>query len=158
MANLIPPSQSVNIISYRRVVQTYTSRHLTFPSDILSAFKGIEARLRPHFRSDFIFGLPRSELDSQLLWQPTGLGIIRRCSESGLPLFPSWSWAGWVGEVKCDTDENLSRIKWVESNGERLSGKDFRYPTGANSDVMKRIEYRMQWRGALEKYRGTPYY
>ena len=70
--NLIPTTQIVNIIAYRRVVQAYTSRHLTFSSDILLAFKALEARFHPLFRTDFLFGLPRSELDSQLLWQPGG--------------------------------------------------------------------------------------
>ena len=39
MANLIPPSRCVNIISYHKVVEAYTSRQLAFPSDIISAFK-----------------------------------------------------------------------------------------------------------------------
>ena len=156
--NLLPSSRSVNIVSYRRLVQTYTSRRLTHPSDILNAFKGIEARFRPLFRSDFVFGLPRSELDSQLLWQPTGALTRRRDPKTGLPLFPSWSWTGWIGEIQCDWAENLSRIEWLESNGERYSGKDFRYPAGANRDVMKRTSYRLEWRGELEEDTGAPYY
>lgn len=92
--NLIPTSQSINILAYRKVVQTYTSRHLTFQSDILNAFKAIEVRFHPLFRSDFVFGLPRSELDSQLLWQPGGPMKRRRDPKTNLPIFPSWSWAG----------------------------------------------------------------
>ncbi|KAL2049735.1 hypothetical protein ABVK25_009958 [Lepraria finkii] len=154
--NLIPTTHIVNIITYRRVVQTYTSRHLTFSSDILLAFKAHEARFHPLFRSDFLFGLPRSELDSQLLWQPGGPLKRRRDPRTNLPSFPTWSWAGWVGKANCNDDENLSRIEWIEADGTRFSNQDFRYPAGANADVYKRLGYRNQWGGALQQ--GVPYY
>ena len=149
-------SGSVNISSYRRVVEAYTSRQLSFASDMLNAFEGIATGFRPLFRSDFVFGLPRSELDSQLLWQPSGPSTRRRDLVTGQPLFPSWTWAGWVGPVKCNIDENLSRIEWIERDGQPFSGKDFRYPKGANQDVTRREQYRAQWKGALED--GVPYY
>ena len=157
IGNILVSKRAVNIRTYHQIVETYTSRQLSYPSDILNAFRGIEAVLRPLFRSDFVFGLPRSEIDSQLLWQPTGLLTRRRSLDTGVPIFPSWTWAGWVGEVQCETSENLSRIEWIEANGERYSAKDFRYPTGANQDLMRRIEYRLEWRGALAP-NGTPYY
>lgn len=154
--NLIPSLRSVNVVAYRRIVETYTSRQLSFPSDMLNAFKAIEARFHSLFRSDFVFGLPRSELDSQLLWQPAGPLKRRRDPKTNLPIFPSWSWAGWVGEVRCNTKETLSRIEWVEADGTRRSGNDYRYPAGADADVIKRLAYRAGWRGALA--RGVPYY
>ena len=154
--NLIPTTHIVNIIAYRRVVQAYTSRHLTFSSDILLAFKALEARFHPLFRSDFLFGLPRSELDSQLLWQPGGPLKRRRDPKTNLPSFPTWSWAGWVGKANCNDDENLSRIEWVEADGTRFSNQDFRFPAGANADVYQRLGYRNQWDGALQQ--GVPYY
>ncbi|KAL8863324.1 MAG: hypothetical protein Q9178_000004 [Gyalolechia marmorata] len=156
-ANMVPSLQHVNIISYRRVVESYTSRHLTYGSDMLNAFRGIEAVFRPLFRSDFLFGLPRSELDSQLLWQPVG-PCTRRCDlATNLPMFPSWSWAGWVGKFTCNTREDLSRISWIEGEDEtRFSGNDFRYPKAAVKDVFKRLSYCMQWRCALKN--DVPYY
>jgi len=153
---MMPSSGRVNISSYRRVVEAYTSRQLSFASDMLNAFEGIATGFRPLFRSDFVFGLPRSELDSQLLWQPSGPSTRRRDPVSGKPLFPSWTWAGWVGPVKCNIDENLSRIEWIEGDGQPFSGKDFRYPKGANQDVTRREEYHAQWKGALDS--GVPYY
>ena len=154
--NLIPTTHTANISAYRRVVQVYTSRHLTFSSDILLAFKALEARFQPLFRSDFLFGLPRSELDSQLIWQPGAPLKRRRDPDTNLPIFPTWSWAGWVGKANCNDDEQLSRIKWIEADGTRFSPQDFRFPDGANADVYKRLGYRNQWSGALEK--GVPYY
>ena len=156
--NLVPASHAVNILSYSRTVADYTSRNLTYPSDILRAFEGVASRFRPLFRSDFLFGLPRSELDSQILWQPQGPMTRRRDPESGLPIFPSWSWAGWVGEVRCNTHENLSRIQWVGGeDGKGFSSEDSRYPTDVDQDPVKRIFYRCQWKSGLDE-KGDPYY
>lgn len=154
--NFIPRSQAVNVLSYSRTVGDYTSRQLTYVSDILNAFEGVAARFRPLFRSDLLFGIPRSELDSQILWQPDGPMRRRRDPQSSLPIFPSWSWAGWVGKLRCNTQENLSRIEWVGDDGKTFSSKDYRYPKGANQDSVKRILYRCEWKGALEN--GVPYY
>ena len=154
--NLIPGSRAVNVLSYSRTVEAYTSRQLTFASDILDAFEGVAARFRPIFRSDLLFGIPRSELDSQILWQPYGPMTRRRDPQTGLPIFPSWSWAGWVGKVRCNTRENLSRIEWIDDDGKRFTSKDCQFPKGANRDPVKRVLYRCEWKSALEK--GIPYY
>lgn len=154
--NLIQSSRTVNVLSYSRTVQAYTSRQLTYASDILQAFEGVAARFRPLFRSDLLFAIPRSELDSQILWQPYGPMTRRRDSDTGLPIFPSWSWAGWVGEVRCNTKEHLSRIEWVGDDGKKFSSKDCRYPMGAKRDTPRRVLYRCEWKGALEN--GVPYY
>ena len=154
--NFISSSRTVNILSYSRTLRDYTSRQLTYTTDILNAFKGVEARLRPLFRSDLLFGIPRSELDSQILWQPDGPMIRRRDPQTGLPIFPSWSWAGWIGKVRCNTQENLSRIEWIGDDGKTFSSEDCRYPMGASRDTVKRILYRCEWKVAFE--RGVPYY
>ena len=44
----------------------------------------------------------------------------------------------------------------VEEDGAPFSGKDYVYPAGVNANVLKRLAYRMQWKGALEN--GVPYY
>lgn len=149
--NFIPSSRAVNILSFSRTVKDYTSRQLTYTSDILDAFEGVAARLCPLFRSDLLFGIPRSELDSQILWQPYGPMIRRRDPQTGLPMFPSWSWAGWIGTVRCNTQENLSRIEWIGDDGNTFSSKDYRYPKGVNRDPIKRIRFRCEWKSALEK-------
>lgn len=154
--NLIPSSRAVNVLSYSRAVEAYTSRQLTFVSDILDAFEGVAARFRPLFRSDLLFGIPRSELDSQILWQPYGPMTRRRDPRTGLPIFPSWSWAGWVGKVRRNTRENLSRIEWIGEDGKNFTSNDCRCPKGASRDPVKGILYRCEWKSALEK--GVPHY
>lgn len=154
--NFIPKSRAVNVLSYSRTVGDYTSRQLNYVSDMLKAFEGVASSFRALFRSDLLFGIPRAELDSQILWQPDGPMRRRRDPQSSFPIFPSWSWAGWVGKVRCNTKENLSRIEWVGDDGKKFTSKACRYPKGVYQDPVKRILYRCEWKGALEN--GVPYY
>ncbi|KAK3174859.1 hypothetical protein OEA41_002105 [Lepraria neglecta] len=99
---------------YEHCVFSYTRMNLTLPADILRAFEGILSRLRLYLRSRFIFGLPETEIESALAWQGgeglagsrerTDLQPLRRRKDptTGRDIYPSWSWAGWVGGVHYD--------------------------------------------------------
>ena len=83
-------------------VEEYSARQLSYHSDILNAFTGIVRLWEDAFGWEFTNGLPKSMLSFALLWESVGLAY-RRILVSGdgrtfLP-FPSWSWAGWMGEV-----------------------------------------------------------
>lgn len=103
-------------IAYSELVQVYTTRHLTQVTDILNAFARMLSFLDEYFGSTNVSGLPVAALDLALLWTPTGSLTAREVSEpinkpsststtSGKapevsqPKFPSWSWAGWIGNV-----------------------------------------------------------
>ena len=61
------------ILLYMKSVERYTSRKLTRPENILSAFQGIAntiGRSLDPVQSRFLFGLPRSHFDWALLWEP----------------------------------------------------------------------------------------
>ncbi|KAF2834079.1 hypothetical protein M501DRAFT_1035561 [Patellaria atrata CBS 101060] len=50
----------------------------------------------------FVFGIPAREPEMGLLWIPES-DIKRRCVETegkAMPIFPSWTWAGWSGPVR----------------------------------------------------------
>ncbi|KAE8140893.1 hypothetical protein BDV38DRAFT_289940 [Aspergillus pseudotamarii] len=67
------------------VVEQYTTRNLTFPSDALCA---ISAVLRTMHGDDGIYhGLPISQMDQAVVWLPTGKG-----SNAKRDGFPSWSY------------------------------------------------------------------
>ena len=89
-------------------------------------------------------------MDLQLLWQPSGCISRRGDPDTGLPLFPSWSWAGWVGEISCSTAESLSRIEWIGDDGTRFSGRDYRYPAATKNNTMEALMYPWSWKSALE--------
>lgn len=82
---------------YFNAIQTYTTRHLTVPSDILKAFTGVGSVLGQRLGKRQLCGLPASIIDAALLWQPVG----RMSRRQG---FPSWSWAGWTGGVSWSGD------------------------------------------------------
>jgi phage tail protein X len=95
---------------FARIVTTYSARTLSYDSDILHAFSGLAAALSELKAGGNYFGLPEISFDLALLWVPVGSTIKRRREgESGIlgdDVFPSWSWAGWNGEVSyncCET-------------------------------------------------------
>jgi hypothetical protein len=84
---------------YSMYVFEYTQRNLTYQADAQAAFLGVLQSLLSDFGSQFIHGLPEAEIDAALLWSPVGFNT-RRCDPvTKNPLFPSWSWLGWVGPV-----------------------------------------------------------
>ena len=134
----IPETGSINILTYMKVVENFTKREITFEDDFLNAFDGIAQRMRSLFRSDFLSGLPQAELDYCLLWQPCGSGLTRRKmkkksgeKEEDVEIFPSWTWAGWIGPVEYAWCERLSRVEWVDENGQQFTSGCFRAPTAA---------------------------
>jgi hypothetical protein len=84
---------------YCILISEYTQRSLTYQKDAEKAFGGIFYQLGKHLKTGFISGLPEAEFDAALLWSPIG-SSIRRCDpETKEPLFPSWSWLGWIGHA-----------------------------------------------------------
>ncbi|RSL50322.1 hypothetical protein CEP54_011976 [Fusarium duplospermum] len=84
---------------YRQAVRTYTSRTLSYASDILNAFAGIESILAVQLETNFVLGLPERSLLKALRWLPDGPSTPR---DRGLGV-PSWTWAGWDGPATYDT-------------------------------------------------------
>ena len=143
--------------SYRRAVIKYTKRTMSNQSDAVNAFQGIASLLQPAFKGDFLFGLPETELDIALLWQPSSPIRRRVHPESKTPLFPSWSWAGWIGEVTYQWTrhqlDDVSRVEWhcTESEGGNVlfcTSNELRAPKHGDHDHW---EY-------VKNQRGTPYY
>lgn len=75
-------------------IEQYTQRHLSYPQDSLNAFLGV---LRAYGRMaepvEHIWGIPYRQGIPALQWCHQRPAVRR-------PDFPSWSWAGWAGEIK----------------------------------------------------------
>ena len=113
---------------YMKFTPLYTSRQLSKPQDILTAFQGTSWLLQQRLNSPLLFGLPSSHFDLALLWTPTRAHRRRehpaKCPDYtclwgktspcdcnadttgyGETEFPSWSWSGWMGgEIEYHTD------------------------------------------------------
>jgi hypothetical protein len=88
-----------NMDIYAFIVSDYTARNLTHQSDAAKAVTGVLNAIDGLFRGEFVMGLPDTELSAALLWVPLGQSRRRVDSKTGMPLFPSWSWLGWIGHV-----------------------------------------------------------
>jgi hypothetical protein len=95
--------------SYYSHVQEYTRRNLTFESDILNAFTAILQDHSARFGTKFCWGLPTEHFTEALMWtngpyyEKTSSSLKRRTgSQKDCAAFPSWSWAGWIGQVHYD--------------------------------------------------------
>ena len=90
-------------VNYNTIVSDYTSRQLSYPADILSAFAGITAVFARRCGGGFVQGLPEAVIDFALLWSPSTPAIkprkIGSASDNVESPFPSWSFSGWVGPV-----------------------------------------------------------
>ncbi|KFY24476.1 hypothetical protein V493_05205 [Pseudogymnoascus sp. VKM F-4281 (FW-2241)] len=84
------------------MVNEYTLRNMTYPSDRLSGFQGIINFYNMKYGPIFIWGMWSEEmLIHSLLWQPhQELARLPIDEETNAPIYPSWSWAGWSGAVE----------------------------------------------------------
>jgi hypothetical protein len=144
--------------SYRRAVKNFTKRAFSDERDVVHAFQGVASLLQPAFKGNFLFGLPETELDAALLWQPYSSARRRIDNTTGSPLFPSWSWAGWVGEIRYLWSrhllDDLSRVEWQYTDCTQgqigfCSSDELRAPKSGRHST---------WEYVRPRSRGTPYY
>lgn len=96
-------------VQFTSAVELYTRRELTNPHDILDAFDGVKQVLERRLDTTIYFGLYESRIDSSLIWE-SSQQLARR------PGFPSWSWAGWLGEIQWKfTEVARSWIDWTHA-------------------------------------------
>lgn len=99
-----PTGKHDNMSRYDSAVQEYTSRVMSFWTDKLNAFAGLGTVFERQMNVELLYGLPRDQLDTALLWASAS-GPLER-----LPDFPSWSWAGWKGAVRYHSQNTLSLV------------------------------------------------
>ena len=109
-ATIAPSAWPKNFAFYAKTVEDYTSRSLSYPTDIINAFTGIATTINGISQWHALCGLIQDTIDFSLLWHPKRKGLRRRGeiterssgSETSDALdssFPSWSWSGWEGPI-----------------------------------------------------------
>lgn len=106
---------------YRLAVEEYTSRDISFESDILNAFTGIMNIYRTHGNLEFSYGLPTKHFMQFLTWDSAGL--YERREE-----FPSWSWTGWRGTIKYRLLSNPKTENASHQDSVQLNEADSLFP------------------------------
>jgi hypothetical protein len=82
-------------------IDHFNVRHLTYPEDALGAFSGVLSIFQRQYHGGFVSGLPVVFFNYGLLWQSER--VTRRVPKnkhSGDACLPSWSWAGWSGDIR----------------------------------------------------------
>ncbi|KAK1835138.1 heterokaryon incompatibility protein-domain-containing protein [Podospora conica] len=96
---------------YCRLVQEYTSRDMTFDSDRILGFGAVLNTFRSVFGLSFVYGLPEEMLHESLLWRPAKEPKrVLGAKNANWPMFPSWSWAGWIGPVEYDSVDEFNGL------------------------------------------------
>lgn len=103
---------TMNLLTYCSWIKDYTSRHLSFESDIMNAFEGVANTIRKSLDSPMLFGLPEKYMFQALMWNCLGMSGQRTEASK----IPSWSWAAASKQVNYD---------WIGGNF-RLHGHDRR--------------------------------
>ena len=99
------------------LVEQYTSRRLTVATDRLPAMSGLAAAVGNHLPSNYLAGIWRSHLTSQLLWysawtvQPSDSDAYSQMLESNYA--PSWTWASVPGSIVFDINNDVKRSSQV---------------------------------------------
>lgn len=113
---------SLRFLSYAISVRKYTARKLSNRSDIVFAFAGVLQEIWGSILSEdqcnmmLRHGLPPVRFGQSLIWSSCNAAKFerRRSDVNGMPIFPSWSWAGWEGAVFYDitssTDGELRAV------------------------------------------------
>jgi len=121
---------------FARHLENYTSRNLSYQSDIYNAFQGITSSLYAE-SPGLKHGLPRQDFDQALLWgrcewrTPGPAPQVRTISGTTLP---SWSWSSMIGTTgfgrspgflgtlihwhELDHSGQSFNLKSIETNGE----------------------------------------
>lgn len=92
--------RNAHFLAYNGLLAEYTTKNLTYSTDILRAFAGI---LHQHYGSRTFFGLPLDNFDGAVLRSPDmSLWNIKKkycvlVEEQETENFPSWSWISSVG-------------------------------------------------------------
>jgi hypothetical protein len=97
---------------YASHLRFYSRRRISYQSDILDAFRGVLNVINLTHNFKIWQGLPEIYPDTALLWITLTISKRREVAETDLhasprPVFPSWSWSGWLGEVETALGDDL---------------------------------------------------
>ncbi|KAK4222672.1 heterokaryon incompatibility protein-domain-containing protein [Podospora fimiseda] len=94
------PGKAPNIWALVDCFRQFVRAEITYAEDILDAFAGAATAIALSYPGGFISGLPMSLFYLSVLWDGYGELKRRRATrvENQVKL-PTWSWAGWSGDI-----------------------------------------------------------
>ena len=95
---------------YETMLMYYTQRALSEQNDALLAMAGIARRVSQKMKCSFFQGVPTAAFDAFVAFSGHR-SILRRRKQ-----FPSYTWAGWIGEVDGDTAVEATKMNdWLRN-------------------------------------------
>lgn len=95
--------------TYCQLIAEYTVRKMTYSTDRLNGIGGFLSVLDCEGHMDFLHGLPKPLLEAAILWRPQQyLTRVPVDPITGMPQWPSWSWAGWIGGAEYDSEHDYN--------------------------------------------------
>lgn len=114
-----------NLHLYDKAVQKFTKRDLTYELDVIPAFDAVFKALHKGTSAKSLFNLPDVEIEETLLWKShdhcyfgslSGKDWSRVARRRYPDQLPSWSWAGWRGQIRYDRYTPLIwKILWRDA-------------------------------------------
>ncbi|KAF9773647.1 hypothetical protein IL306_008518 [Fusarium sp. DS 682] len=111
------------------LVQYYSWRKFTVPSDRLPALAGLATRFQRVFGDEYYAGLWKGDLLRGLLWSHGRWGSDKG-GLRGENIGPSWSWASLEGELDTWPDEIVSEAKVINVHVDVLGDNGFSQVNG----------------------------
>ncbi|CAN9426899.1 unnamed protein product [Alternaria alternata] len=140
----------LNIGNYGTLVYEYTTRNLTFETDIVDAFAGVMAAIDD---DELFWGIPHSRFCEWLVWDvakvpPETISGQRR--DCGLSI-PSWSWLSWRGVIIIrDPESNspssdmyqplLAVYRWRSGQLEQICAPELIEPYSSYYRMQQRVD------------------
>jgi hypothetical protein len=110
--------------SWHLIVSSYSKGMLTYATDRLVAISGVARWLQAQNKDDYLAGMWRKDLESQLCWRAD----YHSLSRPKVYLAPSWSWASILGHVFFTQHEDKkTKLVRVLSAHTILEDKDYKF-------------------------------
>jgi hypothetical protein len=104
-----------------RLVEGYTTRHLTFNGDRLLAFSGIASRFSKLSSWTYVAGLWREDIEYDLCWRVNSKAQQKILQRSDDYIAPSWSWASCSVPVSYQAVQSLQWLNSGNPNGSKIT-------------------------------------